>query len=148
MGDRAAVGPTSLLADPALIRTEINNRLSQHRAADPVPIVQRKRIDAGLAKTGQAITRLINAFQEELISLDELRARMPDLRSREASLRHQLDALASQLADREGHLRLADNLEDFLTGLHDKAVTATCAVTAGRVRRGVLPRPRVGRVGV
>jgi site-specific DNA recombinase len=117
---------TSLLADPALIRTEINNRLAQHRSADPTT-VQRKRIDAGLAKTGQAITRLINAFQEELISLDELRTRMPDLRSREASLRHQLDALDSQLADREVYLRLADNLEDFLTRLHDKAATATVA---------------------
>jgi site-specific DNA recombinase len=117
---------TSLLADPALIRTEINNRLAQHRVADPA-IVQRKRIDAGLAKTGQAITRLINAFQEELISLDELRSRMPDLRSREASLRHQLDALDSQLTDREVYLRLADNLEDFLTGLRDKAATATVA---------------------
>ena len=117
---------TSLLTDPTLIHTEINNRLAQHRSGDPTT-VQRKRIDAGLAKTGQAITRLINAFQEELISLDELRSRMPDLRSREASLRHQLDALDSQLADREVYLRLADNLEDFLTGLHDKAATATVA---------------------
>ena len=117
---------TSLLADPALIRAEINNRLAQHRSADPTT-VQRKRIDAGLAKTGQAIKRLINAFQEELISLDELRTRMPDLRSRQSSLRHQLDALDNQLADREVYLRLADNLEDFLTGLRDKAATATVA---------------------
>ncbi|MHB8440284.1 MAG: recombinase family protein [Acidimicrobiales bacterium] len=115
---------TNLLTDPALIRTEINNRLAQHRSADPAT-VQRKRIDAGLAKTSQTIKRLINAYQEELISLDELRSRMPDLRSREAGLRHQLDALDSQLADREVYLRLADNLEDFLTGLHDKAATAT-----------------------
>jgi site-specific DNA recombinase len=115
---------TSLLTEPALIRTEINNRLAQHRSTDPAT-AQRKRIDAGLSKTAQAIKRLINAFQEELISLDELRTRMPDLRSREASLRHQLDALDSQLADREVYLRLADNLEDFLTGLHDKAATAT-----------------------
>ncbi len=33
-------------------------------------------------------------------------------RSREASLRHQLDTLDSQLADREVYLHLADNLED------------------------------------
>jgi site-specific DNA recombinase len=117
---------TGLLADPALIRTEINNRLAQHRTADPTT-VQRKRLDAGLAKAATAITRLINAFQEELICLDELRARMPELRAREASLRHQLDALDSQLADREVYLRLADNLEDFLTGLRNKAATATVA---------------------
>ncbi len=83
---------TGLLADPALIRTEITTRLDQARSADPTT-TQRKRINAGLAKTSQAIARLINAFQEELISLNELRTRMPDLRSRQASLRHQLDAL-------------------------------------------------------
>jgi site-specific DNA recombinase len=117
---------TGLLADPTLIRTEINNRLDQHRSTDPAP-AQRKRLDAALARTSAAITRLIRAYQEELISLDELRTRMPELRARETSLRHQLDALATQLADREVYLRLADNLEDFLNGLRDKAATATVA---------------------
>jgi site-specific DNA recombinase len=115
-----------LLADPTLIRTEITKRLDQALRADPAT-VQRKRLDAGLAKAAEAIKRLINAFQEDLISLDELRTRMPDLRSREAGLRHQLDALDSHLADREVYLRLADNLEDFLTSLRDKAATATIA---------------------
>jgi site-specific DNA recombinase len=115
---------TALLADPALIRTEITKRLEQVRTADPAT-VQRQRLDAALAKASTAITRLIGAFQEELISLDELRARMPELRARETGLRHQLDALDSQLADREIYLRLADNLEDFLIGLRDKAATAT-----------------------
>ena len=117
---------TGLLADPALIRTEINLRLEQHRTADPAT-AQRQRIDNGLATAGTAITRLIAAYQEQLISLDELRDRMPELRARETSLRHQLDALESQLADREVYLKLADNLEEFLTGLRDKTATATIA---------------------
>ena len=117
---------SALLADPALIRTEITKRLEQHRTADPTT-VQRRRLDAGLAKATTAITRLIGAYQEELLSLDELRTRMPDLRARETSLRHQLDALDAQLADREVYLKLADNLEDFLAGLRDKSATATVA---------------------
>jgi site-specific DNA recombinase len=52
---------------------------------------------------------------------------MPELRTRETSVRHQLDAVDAQLADREVYLRLADNLEDFLTGLRNKAATATVA---------------------
>jgi len=63
---------SGLLTDPALIRTEINKRLEQVRTADPAT-AQRQRLDAGLAKAATAITRLIGAFQEELISLDELR---------------------------------------------------------------------------
>jgi site-specific DNA recombinase len=117
---------TALLADPALIRSEINKRLEQARTVDPAT-AQRQRLDAGLAKATTAITRLIGAYQEELISLDELRTRMPELRARQSSLHHQIDALDSQLADREVYLKLADNLEDFLTGLRGKTATATVA---------------------
>src|SRR5262249_21886673 len=59
---------TALLADPALIRNEINKRLEQARTVDPAT-AQRQRLDAGLAKATTAITRLIGAYQEELISL-------------------------------------------------------------------------------
>lgn len=117
---------TALLADPALIRTEINKRVEQHRTADPATAT-RQRLDTALAKATTAITRLISAFQEELISLDEIRSRMPELRARATSLRHQIHALDSQLADRDVYLQLADNLEDFLTGLRDKTATATIA---------------------
>jgi len=50
---------------------------------------------------------------------------MPELRARETGLNHQIEALDAQLADREVYLKLADNLEDFLTGLRDKASDAS-----------------------
>jgi site-specific DNA recombinase len=107
---------THLLADPALIRAEISKRLEQARTADPATR-QRKRLELALAKATTAITRMIEAFQEQLITIDELRARMPDLRARETNLRGQLDALDTQLADQEAYLKLADDLEGFLTQL-------------------------------
>ena len=67
---------------------------------------------------------MISAYQEQLITIDELRARIPDLRTREASLRTQIDALDNQLADRQVYLKLADDLEGFLTGLRHNAGTA------------------------
>ena len=115
---------THLIADPALIRAEIGKRLAQIRTADPAT-AQRKRLDDALGKTTSAITRLIGAYQEDLISLGELRARMPDLRARQTGLRHQAQALDAQLADREVYLKLAGNLEDFLAALRKSAVTAT-----------------------
>ena len=45
---------------------------------------------------------MIQAFGEQLITIDELRTRMPDLRARETNLRNQIHALDAQLADREG----------------------------------------------
>jgi hypothetical protein len=44
----------------------------------------------------------------------ELRARLPDLRAHETCLRHQIDALDAQTADRDAYLKLTDDLEGFL----------------------------------
>ena len=68
---------------------------------------------------------MIKAYQEELISLDELRAGMPELRARETGLRGQLDAHKAQLVDRDAYLNLATGLEDFLARLRQNACTAT-----------------------
>ena len=115
---------TSLLADPALIRAEISKRLETARTSDPATR-QRKRLELELAKAATAITRMIEAFSEQLITIDELRARMPALRSREASLRSQISAIDAQLADRDAYLKLATSLESFLAQLQDKTQAAT-----------------------
>jgi site-specific DNA recombinase len=123
---------THLLADPALIRAEISKRLHAARTADPVTR-QRKQLQNELAKAASSITAMIQAYSEQLITIDELRSRMPHLRAREASLRGQIDALDAQLADREAYLKLADSLEDFLGQLRGNA-----AATAVEERQRVL----------
>ena len=115
---------TALLADPALIRGEISKRLAAARTSDPVTS-QRKRLQAALAKATASITAMIEAFSEQLVTIDELRARMPHLRARETGLRGQLDALDAQAADRDAYLKLAGDLEGFLAQLRGNAATAT-----------------------
>jgi len=115
---------TALLADPALIRAEITKRLDAARTADPATR-QRTRLQAALAKATASVTAMIEAFSEQLITIDELRARMPHLRAREANLRSQLGALDAQTADRDAYLTLAGDLEGFLAQLRGNAATAT-----------------------
>jgi site-specific DNA recombinase len=115
---------TGLLADPALIRAEITKRLEAARTADPATR-QRKQLELALAKAGTGITAMIEAYAEQLITIDELRARMPHLRARQTSLCGQLDALDAQLADRDACLKLAGDLEGFLAQLRGNAATAT-----------------------
>jgi site-specific DNA recombinase len=117
---------TGLLADPALIRAEISKRLQQARTSDPVTR-QRNQLELALAKATTSIAAMIGAYSEQLITIDELRARMPHLRAREASLHGQIDALDAQAADRDAYLKLADNLEGFLSQLRGKAATAAVA---------------------
>ena len=115
---------TGLLADPALIRAEISKRLEVARTSDPATS-QRTRLQAALAKATASVTAMIEAYSEQLITIDELRARMPHLRARETNLRGQLNAVDAQAADRDAYLKLAGDLEGFLTQLQGNAATAT-----------------------
>ncbi len=115
---------TALLADPSLIEAELERRLAELRQSDPTK-AQRNRLQLEMSKAQAAASRLVSAYQEDLVPLDELRARMPELRKRQASIRAQLDALDSQLVDRETFLALAENLESFLARLRDAAENAS-----------------------
>src|SRR5436190_319203 len=107
-----------LLEDPALVRAEIDRRLGALRAEHPAT-KRREALERDLARADAAIARLIEAYQEQLISLDELRARTPALRKRQSALRAQLDALDAEPHDAETYLQLADTLEGFLGRLTD-----------------------------
>jgi site-specific DNA recombinase len=67
--------------------------------------------------------RLLTAYQEELLSIDELRIRMPPLRQREHAMQAELQAITHQTADRAAYLRLAETLTAFLERLRSNADT-------------------------
>ena len=109
-----------LLEDPRLIQNEIDRRLAAAREADPT----KRREDAlrrDLARIRKSIDRLLTAYQESLLSLDELRERMPNLRRREQADNAELQAIVDQSADRAAYLRLAETLTTFLTRLRSSA---------------------------
>ena len=103
---------------PSCVRAEIDRRLKALRTEHPAAR-RREALERDLTRAAGAIERLIEAYQEQLISLDELRARMPALRKRQSTLQAQLDALEDELHDAETYLKLADTLEGFLTRLSD-----------------------------
>ena len=86
---------------------------------------------------------MITAFSEQLLTIDELRARMPDLRARETGLKDQIAALDAQAADRDAYLKLAGDLEGFLARLRGSAATATTE-DRQRVLRAVVQDILVG----
>ena len=133
---------TALLADPTVVQAELDRRLAELRAANPATS-ERARLELEHSRTTKAIQRLVNAYQEELITLDELRARMPDLRAKDASLQASLDALAAQLLDGDSYLKLAEDLESFLARLRQKTETATIE-DRQKVLRSVVKEVLVG----
>ena len=107
-----------LLEDPQLVRAEIDRRLASARTEHPAAR-RRDTLERDLIRADQAIARLIEAYQEQLISLDELRARTPALRKRQSTLQAQLDTINAELADAESYLQLADTIDAFLGRLAD-----------------------------
>ncbi|MBO0710296.1 MAG: zinc ribbon domain-containing protein [Acetobacteraceae bacterium] len=111
-----------LLEDPRFIQFELDRRLVAAREANP----HKRReevIRGGLLRIQKAKNRLMTAYQEDLISLDELRQRMPDLRSREQLHVSELQSLQDQLANRAAYLHLADTLSNFLARLRTMSQT-------------------------
>jgi site-specific DNA recombinase len=111
-----------LLEDPTLIQQELDRRLLAARSSDPTK-KREQSVQRELIRIGNNIERLLTAYQEDLLSLEQLRERMPSLRQREQALRAESQAIADQANDRANFLRLAETLSAFLARLRGAADT-------------------------
>jgi site-specific DNA recombinase len=109
-----------LLEDPQLIQNELDRRLAAAREADPTKR-REEAVRRDLIRIRKSIDRLLTAYQEGLLALDELRERMPNLRRREQADNAELQAIVDQSVDRAAYLRLAETLTTFLTRLRSSA---------------------------
>jgi site-specific DNA recombinase len=111
-----------LLEDPTLIQAEIERRREVARNADPL----RKR-DAELrreqARLEKNIERLVTAYQEELVTLPQLRQRMPQLRKQAQAIELELQSLEMAAVDDAKYLQLAESLATFCAKLRSRAET-------------------------
>jgi len=111
-----------LLKDPALIRTEIDRRIEIARESRPT-----KRRTETLRKDQirleKQMTRLLDAYQEELLSLEELRHRMKELSKRTRAVELELTALEASAEDEQRYLKIAETVEAFLGRLRSTANT-------------------------
>jgi site-specific DNA recombinase len=111
-----------LLEDPTLIQQELDRRLAAAHASDPTR-KRKQSLQRELTHVGKGIERLLNAYQEGLLSIEQLRERMPMLRQHQQALTAELQAIADQTNDRAAFLRLAETLTAFLARLRSAADT-------------------------
>jgi site-specific DNA recombinase len=115
-----------LLEDPRLIQTEIERRLTAAKNSSPNKR-REESLQRDLTRTRKGMERLVTAYQETLLSLEELRTRMPELRRREQTLQAELKSITDQTSDRALYLRLTETLSTFLARLHSSALTLDIA---------------------
>jgi site-specific DNA recombinase len=131
-----------LLEDPTLIQQELDRRLAAARSSDPTQ-KREQSLQRELVHVGKGIERLLCAYQEALLSIEQLRERMPALRQREQALRAELQAMADQANDRETFLRLAETLTAFLVRLRGAADTLSITERQ-RIVRLVIKDVQIG----
>ena len=116
-----------LLEDPALIQTEIDRRREAAQKADPLRKREEelRREQARMEKSGE---RLVTAYQEGLLTLPQLRQRMPALQKQTQAVESELYSLKMAAADETKYLRLAESLAGFRSRLRLRAETLDVAV--------------------
>jgi site-specific DNA recombinase len=81
-----------LLEDPMLIQREVEKRVEETRKASPV-LKQKEAIVRQRNKLSQSMDKLLDAYQEGLITIAQLRIRMPELQKRVNTTEKELENL-------------------------------------------------------
>ena len=116
-----------LLEDPALIQGEIDRRRAVARNTAPF----RKRQDElrrEQVRIEKNSERLVTAYQEGLVTLPQLRQRMPALQKQAQAIGSELQSLEMAAVDEARYLRLAESLAGFRNKLRCRADTLDIAV--------------------
>jgi site-specific DNA recombinase len=131
-----------LLEDPEIVRSEIRRRIKEIRNASPIK-KRKETLEKEIIRVNKSIEKLLDAYQEDLIQLDELRSRMPALRKREATLKSELISIDSAASDQHAILRVADNIDNFLFQLR-KTTDAMEVLERQKVLRLVVKEVLIG----
>jgi site-specific DNA recombinase len=115
-----------LLEGPELIEAEIDRRRGAARNADPLRKRQEElhREQVRIEKNSE---RLVTAYQEGLVTLSQLRQRMPALQKQAQAIGSELQSLEMAAVDQARYLQLAESLGDFRTKLRARANTLDIA---------------------
>jgi len=116
-----------LLEDPALIQAEIDRRRATARHADPLRKRQEelRREQVRIEKNSE---RLVTAYQEGLVTLPQLRQRMPALQKQAQAVGSELQSLEMAAVNEAKYLQLAESLAGFRSKLRARADTLDIAV--------------------
>lgn len=113
-----------LLENPTLIKNEIEKRIEKSRNTS----VSRKRktlLEKEIVRVQNGTKNLIDAYQESLLSIQELRKRIPELKKREKVIQKELHSLEMAEAQEEMYFRIMRNMNVFLKDMIDKSNTLT-----------------------
>jgi site-specific DNA recombinase len=113
-----------LLRSPELIRTEMERRRLESLNSNPTQ--QRKeQLERELTRAEQQMDKMLDAYQEDLLSLSELRERVPALRKKIAALETEKQNLNVRAVEDQRWRDVNQSLESFVARLNQTAQNLT-----------------------
>src|SRR6266542_3805003 len=105
-----------LLHDPTLIQREIDKRIQETKKLNPL-IDRKVLLEKQKSKLLDAMDKLLDAYQEGLIPIEQLRKRMPELQKRVNTTQKELENLYTHELALDNRLQLLD-VHTFTNLLH------------------------------
>ena len=132
-----------LLQNPDFIQGEINRRLE---AANDTAGARRRTdaLQGELARITTRMRRLLDAYQNEIITLDDLKERKTPLQARSHSIQSEPGALKAAELDHGARLSLATSMEQFLGRLRE-GVRSLSLAECQRIVRLLVRQVRLGK---
>ena len=136
----------ALLENPQLVRSEIDRRIT---AANDTASNDRRTeaLRAESSRNQTRMRRLLDAYQEGLVTLDELRERNAPMQTRQRAVLSELDALQTAKLDRQSQFALATTVARFLKRMREAAGSLAIAERQ-RIVRLLVREVRIGKDSV
>ncbi|MDB6029836.1 MAG: invertase, partial [Verrucomicrobiales bacterium] len=115
-----------LLRTPELIREELERRRTESLNSSPVQQRQ-EQVKRELTRLSQQMDKLLDAYQEGLLPLAELRKRSPDLQKRIEALNQEQKNLHLRAVEDQRWNQLSNSMECFLKRLNENIGKMTVA---------------------
>jgi site-specific DNA recombinase len=132
-----------LLRCPKMIQEELNRRREESLSSSPTQ--QRMEVLVREAARGkQQMDKLLDAYQEDLLTLSDLRQRMPELKKKIAAQEKELQNLQMRAVEDQRWTELTNSLESFLDRLNQSAKTLSAAERQ-KILRLVVKQIDVGK---
>jgi site-specific DNA recombinase len=132
-----------LLRAPQLIQKELERRRTESLNSSPVQQRQ-EQVERELIRLSQQMDKLLDAYQEGLMTLIDLRKRSPELKKRIGALEQEQKNLHLRAVEDKRWIELSNTMETFLSRLNETAQKMTC-LEKQKVLRTIVRHITVGR---
>ncbi len=132
-----------LLRSPQLIETELERRRTESLNSSPAQQRQ-DQVRRELARLSQQMDKLLDAYQEGLMTLTDLRKRSPEIKKKIGALETEQQNLNLRAVEDKRWIELNNSLETFLGRLNETAQKMSPAEKQ-KVLRSIVKQITVGR---